>query len=114
MPQSQVVLVGLGILLNKMQRPAESETLLRTAAENIARPAAWQAKVAFHLGHSLDFQGKSQEAADAWRRAVALDPTNAEAHRELNALLYRMGRADEFLASYDQAARLLPPSRAVE
>jgi tetratricopeptide (TPR) repeat protein len=113
-PTSQVALLGLGVLLNKMCRPAEAETLLRTAAENTARPASWQAKLAFNLGLSLDLQGRPAEAIDAWRRAVALDPANAESHRELNALLYRTGRAGEFLASYDEAARLLPPSRAVE
>jgi len=113
-PKSPVALLGLGILLNKMRRPAEAETLLRTVAENSARPAPWQAKVAYHLGESLDLQGRPEEAIDAWRHAVTLDPTNAEAHRELNALLYRLGRADAFLASYDAAVRHLPPSRAGE
>ena len=103
-PKSQVALLGLGVLLNTLRRPAEAEALLRTAAENVARPAPWQAKVAASLGQSLDLQGKPQEAIDAWRRAIALDPTQEEAHRELNALLYRMGRQDEFLTSYDEAA----------
>ena len=103
-PKSQVALLGLGVLLNTLRRPAEAEALLRTAAENVARPAPWQAKVAASLGLSLDLQGRNEEAIDAWRRAVALDPTQEEAHRELNALLYRMGRQDEFLTSYDEAA----------
>jgi len=107
-PTSQVALLGLGVLLNKLLRPLEAEPLLRTAAENTARPAHWQARIAFHLGLSLDLQGRPEEALDAWRRAVALDPAHAEAHRELNALLYRMGQVDAFLASYDQAARRLP------
>jgi tetratricopeptide (TPR) repeat protein len=113
-PKSPVALLGLGVLLNKMHRPAEAEIPLRTAAENSARPAPWQAKVAHHLGESLDLQGRPEEAIDAWRCAVTLDPTNAEAHRALNALLYRTGRADASLASYDQAVRHLPPSRAGE
>ena len=110
----QVALLGLGVLLNQTRRPAEAETLLRAAAQNTARPPSWQAKIARSLGLSLDLQGKTEEALEAWQRAIALDPTNAEAHRELNALLYRLGRAQEFLASYDQAARSLPPSRAAE
>jgi tetratricopeptide (TPR) repeat protein len=113
-PNSPMALLGLGILLNKIRSPAEAETLLRTAAENIAGSAPWQAKVACGLGLSLDLQGKSEEAIGAWRRAIALDPANVEAHRELNALLYRMGRAGEFLASYHEAARRLPPSSAAE
>jgi tetratricopeptide (TPR) repeat protein len=113
-PMSQVALLGLGVLLNHMRRPAEAEPLLRTAGRDTTRPAAWQAKVASGLGLSLDMQGKSQEAANAWQHAIALDPSNADAHRELNALLYRMGRAEEFLASYEEAARRLPPSHAAE
>ena len=113
-PASQVTLLGLGVLLNQMRRPAEAEPFLRTAAENTSRPAPWQAKVAASLGLSLDMQGKSAEAASAWRRAIALDPANVDAHRELNALLYRMGKAEDFLASYEEAARRLPPSHTAE
>jgi len=113
-PKSQVALLGLGVLLNKTRRPVEAESLLRTAGENTARPASWQAKLAQNLGLSLDLQGKSDEAIASWRRAIALDPTNGEAHRELNALLYRMGGAGEFLASFDEAIRHLPPSGKAE
>src|SRR5690348_2959826 len=113
-PDSQTALLGLAVLLNQTRRPAEAENLLRTASGNTARPPSWQAKIARSLGLALDLQGKTEEALQAWRRAIALDPTNAEAHRELNALLYRLGRAQEFLVSYDQAARNLPPSRAAE
>lgn len=113
-PDSQVVLVGLAVLFNETRRPAEAESLLRRAAKNTARPPSWQAKIARHLGLSLDLQGKTDEAIAAWRRATELDPANAQGHRELNALLYRMGREDEFLSSFDQAVRPLPPSRSAE
>ena len=113
-PKSQVALLGLGVLLNKMHRPAEAESLLRTAGENTARPAPWQAKLAQNLGLALDLQGKSEEAIASWQRAIALDPTNGEAHRELNALLYRMGRGGEFLASFDEAIKHLPVTGKAE
>jgi tetratricopeptide (TPR) repeat protein len=113
-PGSQTALLGLGVLLNRTRRPAEAEPLLRAAAANTARPPSWQAKIARALGLSLDLQGKTQEALEAWQRAITLDPTNAEAHRELNALLYRLGRTEEFLASYDQASQSLPASRPAE
>src|SRR6185437_5488078 len=90
------------------------ETVLRAAAGNTARSPSWQAKIARSLGLSLDLQGKTEEALQAWQRAMELDSANAEAHHELNALLYRMGRAQEFLASYDAAARNLPASSAAE
>jgi tetratricopeptide (TPR) repeat protein len=113
-PKSPAGLLGLGVLLNKMLRPTEAESFLRTAAEDSARPASWQAKVARNLALSLNLQGRLDEAASAWRRAIALDPTDAEAHRDLNAMLYRMDRAGEFLASFDEAIQRLPPSRAVQ
>ena len=111
---SPTALLGLGVLLNQTRRPAEAESLLRAAALNTAKPPSWQAKVARSLGLSLDLQGKAEEALQAWQRAIALDPTDAEAHRELNALLYRLGRTQEFLASYDVAAQSLPSSRTAE
>ena len=113
-PKSQVALLGLGVLLNKTARPAEAEALLRVAAENTARPAPWQAKVARNLGLSLDLLGRPEEALDALRHAILLDPPNEEAHRELNALLYRLDRTEEFLASYDEAIRRLPGSGSAE
>jgi tetratricopeptide (TPR) repeat protein len=111
-PDSPMALLGLGILLNKTRRPADAESLLHVAARNTARPPSWQAKIARARALALDLQNKREEAVAAWRRAVALDPADAEAHRELNALLYRMGRVGEFLSSYDEAAQTLPPSRA--
>jgi tetratricopeptide (TPR) repeat protein len=113
-PNSAVALLGLGVLLNKTHRPAEAESVLRAAAQNTSRPPAWQAKVASALGLSLDLQGKAEEAVAAWQRATELDPADAEAHRELNALLYRLGRSHEFLMSYDQAAKRLAPSQTSE
>ena len=113
-PRSPVALLGLGVLLIKLLRPAEAESLLRTAAENTARPASWQARLAFHLGQSLELQGRGEDAIEAWRHAIALDPAHTEAHRELNALLYRRGRDEEFLASHDAAVQSLPSSRAAE
>ena len=113
-PTSPAALLGLGVLLNQTRRPAEAEPVLRAAAANTAKPPSWQAKVARSLGLSLDLQGKTEEALEAWQRAIALDPTDAQAHRELNALLYRLGRTQDFLASYDQAAQSLPSSRVAE
>lgn len=113
-PKSQVALLGLGVVLNKTSRPAEAETLLRLAAKDNARPAPWQSKIAYSLGLSLEAQGRKDEAVEAWRCAIALDPANLEAHRELNALLYRIGREDEFLVSHEEAFRRLPLVRKGE
>lgn len=113
-PKSQVALLGLAVLLNQTARPAEAEALLQTAAGDVAKPAPWQSRIACTLGLSLEAQGRKDEAVAAWRRAIALDPANMEAHRELNALLYRMGREDEFLVSHEEAFRCLPVARSGE
>jgi tetratricopeptide (TPR) repeat protein len=54
---------------------------------------------------TLEHLGRTSEAVDDYRRALAVNPFNLEAHRELNALLYRLGRDDEFLTSYENALR---------
>ncbi|MDE2266515.1 MAG: tetratricopeptide repeat protein [Alphaproteobacteria bacterium] len=62
---------------------------------------------------TLAHLGRSEEAVDAFRRAVLRDPMNVEAHKELNALLYRLGRDAEFLASYDEALNRAPEAGAL-
>ena len=51
---------------------------------------------------------RPEEAVESYRRAVAANPLDMMAHRELNHLLYRLGRDEEFLRSYDDAAALYP------
>jgi tetratricopeptide (TPR) repeat protein len=48
------------------------------------------------------------EAVEAYRAAVGRNPLDLAAHRDLNHLLYRLQRNDEFLRSYDDAAALYP------
>ncbi|MDE2111712.1 MAG: tetratricopeptide repeat protein [Alphaproteobacteria bacterium] len=112
-PNSATALSELGALLNKMKRPNESEPVLRNAARNISRPAPQRAAIAHNLGVALDMQGRQDEAISAWRDAVALDPTNLDAHHQLNALLYRRGSDGDLLSSYDQALVHAPQSAGV-
>ena len=52
--------------------------------------------------------GREEDALASYRRAVTLEPTNLNAHRDLNLLLYRLGRDEEFLRSYDDALAVQP------
>jgi tetratricopeptide (TPR) repeat protein len=52
--------------------------------------------------------GRLEEAVSCYRRAIGRNPLNMVAHRDLNALLYRLGRDSEFLRSYDEVAALYP------
>ena len=51
-------------------------------------------------------------AIRSYRRALARNPLNTVAQQELNKLLYRLGRDDEFLISLDDAAKKSPTSIA--
>jgi len=50
------------------------------------------------------------DALDFYRQVLAREPANERAHAAYNDLLYRLGREDEFLASYDRA----PPIPALQ
>jgi Flp pilus assembly protein TadD len=53
--------------------------------------------------HELDTAGRLEEAIDAYTAILACEPLNLRAHRQLNHLLYRLGRDGQFMRSYDEA-----------
>jgi len=67
--------------------------------------------VDFNRANALQNLGRTDEAVRLYRHVLATDPTNLGVHHMLNALLYRRGRDDEFLKSYDDAvARVRQPA----
>jgi tetratricopeptide (TPR) repeat protein len=58
-----------------------------------------------HRAELLQRMGRFDEAADAYRALLAKDPGNPALHQNLNDLLYRLKREDEYLKSYDRAPR---------
>jgi tetratricopeptide (TPR) repeat protein len=64
--------------------------------------------VDYNRGSTLQQMGRMEEAVLCYRRALARDPLDMKAHRDLNGLLYRLGRDDEFLRSFDEVAPLYP------
>jgi tetratricopeptide (TPR) repeat protein len=48
------------------------------------------------------------EALEISRQAIARDPANPQLHKFHNELLYRLGRSDDYLKSYDDAPRTAP------
>src|SRR6267143_914457 len=73
-------------LVRPMAPPTEqAETWFERASEWDADPAQWD------------------DAIDAYRRVVAIDPTYAAAWNNLGLLLHRMGRYDEARTCYDRA-----------
>jgi predicted O-linked N-acetylglucosamine transferase (SPINDLY family) len=65
---------------------------------------------AFHnnLGNALSAQGKLEEAAASYGRALSLKPDHVEAHFNLGAALQAQGKTAEAAASYRLALSLKP------
>jgi tetratricopeptide (TPR) repeat protein len=75
-------------LVRPLAPPAEqAETWFERASEWDADPSQWD------------------DAVDAYRRVVAIDPTYAAAWNNLGLLLHRMGRYDDARVAYDRALR---------
>lgn len=60
------------------------------------------------LGICQESQGRDREAAESYRRALALDPRVADLHVNLGAVLARLGDALAAAASYRKALRIRP------
>jgi tetratricopeptide (TPR) repeat protein len=62
------------------------------------------------LSHSrpalLEKLHRHDEAKQAYRKLLELEPVNAALHRGYNSLLYRLGEDAEFLTSYDSVPRM--------
>jgi DNA-binding helix-hairpin-helix protein with protein kinase domain/Flp pilus assembly protein TadD len=72
-------------------------------------PAA-EARTFYDQGIASTKSGRYSEAADAFRRAVTLNPNFAEAHHELGYALFRLKKYDESIAALEKAIRLRPKS----
>ncbi len=79
----------------------------RHARHARAREETLSADDWFGLGEELEAVEPS-DAEDAYRRALALDPRNADAHVNLGRLLQERGRVEEAVLQYEEALRLSP------
>jgi tetratricopeptide (TPR) repeat protein len=60
-------------------------------------------KVDYNRANTLQQLGRVEEAVTSYRRAIAQNPLDLVAHSDLNGALYRLGKDDEFLRSYDES-----------
>jgi len=95
---------NLGIALKGQRRYVEALKLFDTAQAAVPEmPGA-----DYSRANTLQMLGQFDEALICYRRALAHNPLDLPAHRDLNHLLYRMGRDAEFLRSYDDAMGIYP------
>ena len=96
------------IVLNRLQRPADAEASLETAAT--LRPG--HASLWLALGHTREDLGDNDGARAALNEAVRSAPYYGQTRWQRGNLLLRMGRYDEAFADLRQAAssdkKLLP------
>jgi arabinofuranosyltransferase len=106
-PAAREARVSLGSALAARGLDDEALTIFRElAAENDAD--GW-----YNVGTILARRGVYEEAVDALRRALAVDPSMGPARHNLGLALARAGRLDEAIAELREAARLEPDSESV-
>ncbi|HEY1612867.1 MAG TPA: tetratricopeptide repeat protein [Rhizomicrobium sp.] len=95
---------NLAVALKMQRRYVEALRLFDSAQVKVPEMPS----VDYNRGNTLQHMGRLEEAAAFYRRAVARDPLDLAAHRDLNQLLYRLGDDQNFLKSFDQAALFVP------
>jgi Tfp pilus assembly protein PilF len=69
------------------------------------------ADVEYDYGVALGMQQKWEAAAEAYRRAIAINPLHAQAHNNLGQIFERQRNVEEALAEYRRAVRANPTMR---
>lgn len=95
---------NLGLALKKQKRYAEALQCFDSAKAMVPDMAL----VDYNRANTLQHLERADDAAQSYRLAIARNPLDMRAHRDLNQLLYRMGRDEEFLRSYEDTAALYP------
>jgi tetratricopeptide (TPR) repeat protein len=90
---------NLAIVLSSQSKHAEAlDSLDRTQSLAPNLPSLDQRRI-----DRLHQLGRYEECLVLYRELLDRDPADAPLHRAYNSLLYRLGRKDEYLASYDRA-----------
>ena len=95
---------NLAVSLKMQKRHADALLLFESARAKVPGMPLLD----YNTANTLQEVGRLEEAVELYRRAVARDPLNIQAHRELNTLLYRLGDDENFLKSYDEVAAFYP------
>src|SRR5450830_784723 len=107
-PRSAPALLALVTALQRSKDPAGAEQAALRLVE--LRPTSW---AGFNRIGSLYFlSSRYEKAAEAYRRAIALNPDVAFVHLNRGAVLLRLGRFEEARAALDDSIRIRPVPQA--
>jgi len=76
--------------------------------EPVAKGGSPSAEALFLLGNAYTQAGRLQEAEQAYRSALALEPDDPDTLSNPGVVLYQMQRPSEAVEQFEKAARLLP------
>jgi serine/threonine-protein kinase len=91
-------------------RDATWATRAQTSAFDAMRLAPNESQVRYTAAIVLNGTGRTREAIEEVTRAIALRPTNDEAHRLLGRLLAETGEIDQAIRAFNTAIQLRPGS----
>ncbi len=103
-PNNPNVLSNMALWFSLMGRPQDEETYSRKALA--AQPDFATARL--YLANALRAQDKSVEAAQEYRRVLAIEPDNYYAHNDLGVVLYQLGDYENAALQFSDAVRLDP------
>ncbi|HEX7005241.1 MAG TPA: tetratricopeptide repeat protein [Trueperaceae bacterium] len=114
-PRNARVQNAKGVVLFQMGSLQAAQTALEAAvefsrAEGSAMTDEERSVVLVNLGKTYRDLGNLEQALNAFRRAVVLDPTSSSAHNNLGNIHYRMGSCEDAEYELAQAAALEPDS----
>jgi tetratricopeptide (TPR) repeat protein len=93
-PNSYTGVYNLGDALYRQQRWQEAESQFQTAASLAASPGT-RAQASYNLGNARLKQGNAEGAIAAYRDALRLDPSNADARYNLSYALRQLRQEQE-------------------
>jgi tetratricopeptide (TPR) repeat protein len=103
-PGESAVYPELAALYFKLGRDEEGQAILTRLEESAAAdPSAW-----YLIGARFSNRGQLEQAVDAYRKCLAIDPTHADATRELGFLSIRTGDKEGALGLLRKYLELRP------
>ena len=113
-PENPRVLNAKGVILFQMGSLQAAQTALEEAVDVSSGDGVMSDRersvVLVNLGKTYRDLGNLEQALNAFRRAVILDPVSSSAHNNLGNIHYRMGSCEQAEYELAQAANLDPQS----